>query len=246
VYLINCASREREIRRKSLTALAHALRLGDAIGAVGVVVHPGSQKGEPLDASLRRAGDAFRDALAESERCPLLLEDTAGAGGTLGRSFGELERLIELGGGGKRLGVCLDCCHLLASGFDIRTPDGLAAVVDEYDTSVGLERLRCLHVNDSKTPLGSNRDRHENLPDGELGRGGLAAFLSEPRFEALPALLEVPGPDGHGPDAQQIALAKKLRADGLRRRRRRATAGRAGRKRRTGRAASPAAQRSSG
>jgi deoxyribonuclease IV len=220
VYLINCASKDRDIRRKSRTSLIHALRLGDAIGAVGVVVHPGSALGEPHHQALERAGAMFAEALAESDRCPLLLEDTAGAGNTLGRSFEELGELIDLGGGGERLGLCLDCCHLLASGFDVRTDAALARVIDDCVAIVGLERLRCLHVNDSQTALGSNRDRHANLPQGELGEAGLSAFLSEPRFEGLPALIETPGTNGRGPDAEQIAIARRLRARGLARRRR--------------------------
>jgi deoxyribonuclease-4 len=121
VYLINCASKDRVIREKSLNSLAHALRAGDAIGAAGVVVHPGSTVGEPLPEALRRVGDAIRHVLGESENCMLLLENTAGAGGTIGRSFGELAELLELGGADPRLGVCLDSCHMLASGFDVRT-----------------------------------------------------------------------------------------------------------------------------
>jgi deoxyribonuclease IV len=220
VYLINAASKANDVRSKSLRSLLHALRVGDGIGADGVVFHPGSTVGEPLDESLERVGEAIRHVLAESERCPLLLEDTAGAGGTLGRSFEELARLVELGGGDPRIGVCLDCCHLLASGYDVRTSDALAAVVDDYDRSVGLDRLRCLHVNDSQAPLGANRDRHASLPNGELGRKGLAAFLSEPRFDGLPALLEGPSPSGRAPDAQQVALARDLRKRGRASRRR--------------------------
>ncbi len=215
VYLINCASKEREIREKSLASLVHALRLGDAIDADGVVLHPGSQKGEPLDECLPRIGEALRHALGESERCPLLLENTAGMTGTIGRSFGELADLIERAGGDGRLGLCLDCCHLLASGFDVRTAGGLAGVIDDCVAQIGFDRLGALHVNDSRVGLGANRDLHADLPDGELDREGLAAFLSEPRFEGLPALLEVPGPEGRGPDAGQIRIAKQLRADGL-------------------------------
>src|SRR5204863_2010171 len=126
VYLINCASDEKEIREKSLSSLIHALRLGDAIGAAGVVIHPGALKGKPLETGIKLAGDAFREALAESGSCPLLLENTAGAGGTLGRSFAELYALLERGKGHKRLGICLDSCHLFASGFDVRTGDALA------------------------------------------------------------------------------------------------------------------------
>jgi deoxyribonuclease-4 len=216
VYLINAASRDPEVRKKSLTSLAHALRVGDAIGADGVVFHPGSTVGEPLDESIDRVGEAIRHVLDESERCPLLLEDTAGAGGTIGRDFHELARLIELGGGGKRLGICLDCCHLFASGYDISTAEKLAAVVDECASIVGLDRLHCLHVNDSGSALGSNRDRHAKMAEGELGTRGLSAFLSEPRFEALPALLETKL------DAEQVAIAKDLRKKGLTARKRRA------------------------
>jgi len=214
VYLINAASLEDEIRTKSLAALTDALRLGDRIGAAGVVLHPGSQKGAPYDDCMRAVGEALREVLAESERCPLLLEDTAGAIGTLGRDIDELARLVELGGGHKRLGVCLDCCHLLASGFEIRTPDALGGLVDEFEAKIGLERLGCLHVNDSKMPLGSNRDRHENIGDGELGREGIRTFLSEPRFDGLPALIETTGVDKKGPDSKQVRLAKRLRREG--------------------------------
>lgn len=215
VYLINCASKDPEIREKSLASLVHALRTGAAAGAHGVVLHPGSQKGEPLEPSLDRVGEALRHALAESEGCPLLLENTAGAGGTLGRSFGELAGLLERAGGDERLGVCLDSCHLLVSGFDVRTAEGLARVIDEYEAELDLRRLRCLHVNDSQLPLGANRDRHAPLPEGELGREGLAAFLSEPRFEGLPALLEGPSPGGGAVDARQMVLARELREEGL-------------------------------
>jgi deoxyribonuclease-4 len=219
VYLINAASKDPEIRKKSLTSLTHALRVGDAIGADGVVFHPGSTVGEAHDEALERVGEAIREVLAESDSCRLLLEDTAGAGNTLGRDFGELARLIELGGGGDRLGVCLDCCHMYASGYDIRTADKLAAVVDDCVSVVGIDRVQCLHVNDCATPLASNRDRHALLPDGELGTRGLAAFLSEPHFEGLPALLE--GGSGQGANAQQVGLAKELRKKGLASRKRR-------------------------
>jgi deoxyribonuclease IV len=227
VYLINCASNEADLREKSLTSLAHALLLGDAINADGVVVHPGTLKGKPLDEGLELAGEAFRMVLAESDRCPLLLENTAGAKGTLGRSFTELAELVERGGGGKRLGICLDSCHLLASGFEVRTREGLTEVLDECVEAVGIERLQCLHVNDSQVPLGGNRDRHAPLTEGEFGKKGLEVFLSEPRFEKLPVCLETPGPSGKiGID--EVKLARKLRAAGVKARG--AGARRAGRK----------------
>jgi deoxyribonuclease IV len=218
VYLINGATKDREMRRKSLASLTHSLRMGDAIGADGVVFHPGSTVGEPHGASMKRAAQAIKQVLDDSDRCPLLLEDTAGAGNTLGRTFEELAELIDLAGGQKRIGVCLDCCHMYASGYDIRDADKLAAVVDELESATGLDRLHCLHVNDCASELGSNRDRHAFLPEGELAERGLAAFLSEPRFEGLPALLEGAG---QAPDAAQIKIAKDLRKRGLRSRARR-------------------------
>jgi deoxyribonuclease-4 len=227
VYLINCASNEPEIREKSIQSLTHALLLGDAINADGVVVHPGTLKGKPLEEGLELAGEAFRMALSETDKCPLLLENTAGAKGTLGRSFTELAELLHLGGGGKRLGICLDSCHLLASGFEVRTRDGLGEVLDECVEATGLERLQCLHVNDSKVALGANRDLHAPLTEGEFGAKGLEVFLSEPRFESLPVCLETPGPSGKiGID--EVRLARKLRAAGAKARG--AAARRAGRK----------------
>jgi deoxyribonuclease-4 len=213
VYLLNCASEDEEIRAKSLASLIHSLRVGDAIGACGVVLHPGSAKTGHVGEAIGRAGAVIREALAESERCPLHLEDTAGAGGTLGRSFEELAALLEAAGGGERLGVCLDSCHLLASGFDIRSVDGLEATLEECDRLVGLERLGSLHVNDSMTPLGSNRDRHAIMGEGELGEPGCAVFLSEPRFDGLPCVLET-GREKGAVAPEDVALAVRLRARG--------------------------------
>ena len=214
IYLINCASKDKEIRKKSIDSLVHSLRTGDRIGAAGVVLHPGSTVGEPHAESLKRVGKALKHALGESDSCPLLLEDTAGAGNTLGRTFEELGGLIELAGGHKRLGLCLDSCHLLASGFDVRTAEALAGVIDDCERIAGRGRLRCLHVNDSLMPLGSNRDRHAPLGEGELGKRGCAAFLSEPRFEGLPAIFEGPGIDGKAPTRKDMNRAKQLRRSG--------------------------------
>jgi deoxyribonuclease-4 len=221
VYLINCASKEREIRRKSLASLVHHLELGDAIGAVGVVLHPGSAKGEPLDEALPRVAEMLKAALGETARCRLLLENTAGAGDTLGRTFEELDGLIRAAGGSKRLGLCLDSCHMFASGFDISTADKLTQVVDDGVEIVGMDRLACLHVNDSLTALGSNRDRHAAPGRGEIGARGCGAFLSEPRFEGLPAIFEGPGVEGKAPAKADVDHAKRLRSQGLRARRRR-------------------------
>jgi deoxyribonuclease-4 len=219
VYLINCATKDKELRKKSLTSLTHALRIGDGIGAAGVVLHPGAQKGEPHGPSMKRAAKVIAAALKDSDSCPLLLEQTAGHKGLLGRDFDETAELIELAGSGKRLGLCLDSCHLFVQGYDVTDEGSLTEIVDEADAKVGLERLRCLHVNDAAAPLGSCRDRHANIGKGEMGKRGLAAFLSEPRFAGLPATLETPGPEKKGSDKKEVTLAKRLRREGLKRRR---------------------------
>ncbi|HET6830700.1 MAG TPA: deoxyribonuclease IV [Solirubrobacterales bacterium] len=215
VYLINTCSPDPEISAKSLASLTHALRIGDAIDADGVVLHAGSRKKDPLEEAIERSGELVREALAETASCPVLFENTAGTAGPLGRDFDELAMLVEAAGGGERIGVCIDCCHLFASGFEILAAGELSAVVDDLDGVVGLDRLRCLHVNDSAVPQGANRDKHASVGAGEMGEAGIATFLSEPRFEDLPALLETPGPDKRGPDRAEVELTKDLRRQGL-------------------------------
>jgi deoxyribonuclease IV len=219
VYLLNAASDEKQFRDKTRASLIASLRAGDALGAHAVVLHPGSAKTGKVAPAIKRAGKVIKQALSESENCALHLENTAGEGGTIGRSFHELADVINAAGGSERLGVCLDSCHLFASGFDISTEEGLSAVLDDCVEIVGVGRVGSLHLNDSQTPLGSNRDRHADIGEGELGRRGCGVFLSEPRFQGLPCVLETNGPDGHGPDRAQITLTRRLRGQGLRRRR---------------------------
>jgi deoxyribonuclease-4 len=220
VYLLNAASDEKEFRDKTRTSLIASLRAGDALGAHAVVLHAGSAKTGRVAPAIKRAGKVIAEALSESEHCPLHLENTAGAGGTLGRSFDELAALLDAAGGEDRLGVCLDSCHLLASGFEIRGAQELAGVVDDCVAVVGDGRLGSLHLNDSQTPLGSNRDRHANVAAGELGADGCAVFLSEPRFDGLPCVLETPAHGHGGPSAEEVELARKLRRRGQAKRRR--------------------------
>jgi deoxyribonuclease-4 len=215
VYLLNCASQDPEIRAKSLASLTSSLQAGAALGAHAVVLHPGSALTGLVEPAIARAGEVIAEALADSDGCALHLENTAGTGGTLGRSFAELAALVEAAGGDERLGLCLDSCHLLASGYDVRTVESLDAVLDECAAHVGLQRLGSLHLNDSTTPLGSNRDRHANVGAGEIGEDGCAVFLSDPRFDGLPCVLETPGPNHTGPTADEIALCGVLRERGL-------------------------------
>jgi deoxyribonuclease-4 len=218
VYLLNPASDDPDIREKTLASLTTSLRVGDALGAAGVVLHPGSALKGEVGPAIKRAGDLIKEALAESGSCELHLEDTAGAGGTLGRTFEELSALLKACGRSTRLGVCLDSCHLLASGYDVRSLEGVDEMVARFDEEVGLEKLRSLHLNDSQQPLGSNRDRHAAVGKGEMGEDGCAAFLSTPAFDGLPCILETPGDDQTergGPARDQIELTIALRERGL-------------------------------
>jgi deoxyribonuclease IV len=218
IYLINLATTDRELRSKSLRSLTHALDVGAGIGADGVVVHAGSRLSKPHAAAVKRVGRELRRALEATESCPLLLENTAGTQGPLGRNFDELADMLDAGGGGPRLGVCIDCCHLFASGFEIGTPEAMGLAVDELDAKLGLDRVRCLHVNDSAVPQGSNRDKHADLGSGEMGKAGLRPFLSEPRFERLPALIETNKSDDPDHDRDEVRMARRLRREGVKRR----------------------------
>ena len=208
LYLLNLASPNDDFYEKSVETLRKTVDAGCAIGAEAVVFHVGSHQGAGFEAGLERVVPALAQAL---ERCSdttwLCMENTAGTGDTIGRSLDELAALYEALDRHPRLGVCLDSCHLFASGYDVTDAEELDRVVKGLDRLIGLDRLRCLHVNDSKTPLGSNRDRHDNIGDGLMG-SKLAVFLGHPKLQGLPALLEVPGTDGHGPDLDQM---KKLR-----------------------------------
>ncbi|MFY9265655.1 MAG: deoxyribonuclease IV [Solirubrobacterales bacterium] len=215
IYLINPGSTDPGLAKKSLDSLAHALRVGDAIDADGVVLHPGHVK-EPdtYSAAIKRVAATIKKALGNSESCRLLLENAAGKK-AIGVKFDHLHDLIDLLDGDDRVGVCVDSCHSHAAGYDVRTFDGVKEVVDELDRVVGLDRLHALHLNDSRDEYASHRDRHENLGDGFIGKTGMQAFLSEPRFEGLPVLMEVPGLAKDGPGEADVKLARKLREQGL-------------------------------
>ena len=223
IYLINPATNDPELRRKSLESLTHALWVGEGIGALGVIVHPGALKEDTRTNARKRAVKLLREALARTASCPVIYENTAGSPQLLGRDFDETAELIDQTGGPNtpfgaqgRLGLCIDSCHLHATGYDVRTPEGVSALADEIEAKVGLAQLKCLHLNDSRDERGSNRDRHASIGKGEIGRKGFRAFLGEPRFQGLPALLETPGPDGHGPDRKEVQLTRRLWREGTR------------------------------
>jgi deoxyribonuclease-4 len=214
LYLCNFAAADKAIVERSVNALQATLAAATAIEADAIIFHVGSHLGAGYDAGFKRAASSLRRVLAHADGDTwVLMENSAGAGGTIGRSIPELARLLDALDRHPRLGICLDSCHLYASGYDIGDPDALGALVAEIDATIGLERLRALHVNDSATPLGSNRDRHANLLEGEIG-SRLATFLAAPAFQQLAAYLEVPGA-GDGPDADQLDKLRTLHRRGL-------------------------------
>ena len=218
IYLINPAAKDKEMRRKSLDSLTHALRVGDGIGALGVVVHPGALKDDTRTNARRRAISLIKEALARSEHCPIIYENTAGSPQLLGLDFDETAELIDKTGGPKRLGLCIDSCHLHATGYEVGTREGMKALVDEIDDKVGMKQLKLLHVNDSRDRRGSNRDRHTALGKGEIGRKGMRAFLGEPRFQGLPAVFEGPGLGGGAPTREDVQLMRRLWREATRKR----------------------------
>lgn len=206
-YLINLATTRPDLRAKSIAALRAQLQWADRIGAAGVVVHVGSGDDDPLTQAATAIAEVLDGLPGEAM---LLLENDAGAGRRIGRTLSEIGELIARNGGHPRLGVALDTCHLLASGYEVRTAEGLEAMLREADHAFGLARVRLVHANDSKTDLGSNRDRHENIGKGFIGEAAFARMLHHPAFAAVPFVLEVPGFAGEGPDAENLAILRRL------------------------------------
>jgi deoxyribonuclease-4 len=218
-YLINLATADGELLERSRDCLVANLTVARGMGADGLVLHIGSHKGLGFEGCVPQVVDSLAEALElVGTDCPILLENAAGAGGTMGRSFEELAEVLDRAGAGEALGVCLDTQHLWASGVPFASVAEADAALAAFDATIGLDRLRCLHLNDSKVPFGANRDRHANIGDGTIGARGLGALLGHPALQGLPAMLEVPGA-GDGPRAEDVAAARKALAAGLRLRR---------------------------
>jgi deoxyribonuclease-4 len=212
LYLCNLAAPDDSIYEKSVAAMRNTMEVGNGIGADGVVFHVGSHLGSGFEAGLERVLPAMEQVLElATDETWLLMENSAGAGGTIGRSVVELAAIYERLGRPPYLGICLDSCHLWVSGVDVTDPAVLDACLDEVDSSIGLDRLRALHVNDAAAPFASNRDRHANILEGALGEK-LGMFLGSPRLQGLPAVLETAGPENRGPDANEIRKTKELHA----------------------------------
>lgn len=229
LYLMNLGARDEDVRtgppakatmrnihRSSVESLTQHLQIGEALGLDGVVLHVGSHKGDTLENAVARIGSGIGEALdASPGSCAIYLENTAGGGETIGRSFEQLRDVADAAGHHDRVGICLDTQHLFASGFPIHEEGGIDRVLADFDSIVGLHRLKCLHLNDSKTEFASNRDRHENIGAGLIGEEGFRRILGHPALQGLPVILEVPGEEGGGPDAINIERARRLHTEGL-------------------------------
>jgi len=214
LYLVNLAAPDEAIYGKSVETMRATVDTACAIDAEAVVFHVGSHLGAGFEAGLERVVPALAEVLEHcNERTWVLMENSAGAGGTIGRSIDELAVIFDALGRHERLGICLDSCHLFVSGVDVTDAATWDALLQEVDARIGLDRLRALHANDAKAPLGSNRDRHDNIGEGLIGNG-LAVFLAHPKVQHLPAVLEVPGADGKGPNAEEIRKLRDLHARG--------------------------------
>lgn len=211
-YLINLASPKDDLIEKSMGGFTDELERAHTLGLQGVVLHPGAHTGSGVEAGI----DAIADSLNRlHDQLPhitskTLLETTAGQGTTLGRTFEEIGSIIDRIEAKDRIGVCLDTCHILAAGYDIRTAEGYARVMDDFDRILGIEKLYVIHLNDSKMPLGSNRDRHEHIGDGEVGLDGFRALVNDARLSGVPGILETEKDADGDHDRRNLELLRGL------------------------------------
>ncbi len=211
-YLINLGSPDEELWKRSVVVLEDELARCDALGLPFLVVHPGSHVGQGEEVGLARIAEALSLVLAKKPgyQAQILLEITAGQGDTLGYSFQQLARLIELTESGERLGICFDTCHAFAAGYEIRTPEGYDATFDELNELIGLERLKVFHLNDAKGDLGSRLDRHQHIGKGYLGLGPFRMLLNDERFRGLPMVLETPKGPKMEEDKENLRVLRSL------------------------------------
>ncbi len=217
IYLVNLATESEEQLEKSIAAVINALTVAERAGARGVVLHTGSHKGLGLEAALGQVAAAVERILEGAPgETVLALENAAGHGGTIGRDFLELGTVLRAVSS-PRVQVCVDTCHAFAGGYNLADPDGVQAMLEEFDAEVGLHNLAVWHLNDSKMGLGDQRDRHENIGDGRIGTEGFRVWLDAirrvPEIPASALLLEVPGIADKGPDLENVRRMKAIRAE---------------------------------
>jgi deoxyribonuclease-4 len=218
-YLMNLASADAKIFKTSASTLRSSLNIAGRIGARGVIFHTGSHKGLGLEAVFEQVCEAATRVLEETpEDTWMIFENSAGGGGTLGSKFNELGEFLRRIDS-PRAKVCIDTCHAFAAGYDLRTPEAVAATMAEVEREIGFENIAAIHCNDSKADLGAGRDLHENIGQGKIGADGFRALMAVPELADVPFILEVPGyrldGAGKGPDKPNIDLMKKLREEAL-------------------------------
>ncbi len=215
VYLVNLATENPEHLAKGVASLSFYLNVCHQTGVKGVIFHVGSHKGAGFATVLPQIAGAMRQVLANAPGDAwLIIENNAGQGQQIAGNFAEIGRIMDAVES-PRVKVCLDTCHSLSSGYDLRSESGVAAAMDEFQREVGWEHLVAVHANDSKAPLGAGVDRHENIGDGYLGLDGFRAIMGHPAFRDVPFMLEVPGIEGAGPDAENMRRLRELRSIAL-------------------------------
>lgn len=212
IYLINLAAEPGEVREKSLVAFRDELETCARLGIRKIVMHPGSHLRATPQEGLQRVVDAFDQLFAQVPQYEgkVLLETTAGQGTNLGRSFEELQIIIEDSRHADRFAVCFDTCHTFAAGYDTATESGYHDTMEQFNRIIGLDKLQCFHFNDSKKGLGSRVDRHEHIGQGTLGLNPFRFILNDPRFERVPKILETPKGDNDEMDAVNLRLLRSL------------------------------------
>ena len=212
-YLLNLASPDDELRRRSIDGFVTELQRAGQLGIWAVVLHPGAAMGSSEAAAIRRIVQGLNEALRQTRGSDTmcLLETTAGQGTSIGSRFEHLARILERVRQADRVGVCLDTCHLFAAGHDLRTPEAYERTMAELDRLIGTGQVRALHLNDSKRELGSRVDRHEHIGEGKLGRGAFRCVMRDPRWHGIPMYLETPKGETRGRDLDRINLQRLRR-----------------------------------
>lgn len=214
LYLTSYGTTDDALRQRSIDTLGEMLKTADLLGARGVITHLGSHKGDGFAARVQSVADGILEAIKKSDGAKALtvLENSAGAGGTMGNSLEELAEIHRRAGQHPNIKFCIDTAHLLTSGIEFRTPEACTAMLDRIDATIGLKNVVAMHLNDSKADLNSHRDRHENIGDGFIGNDGFRALLNQPRLQSMPGILEVPGLDNKGPDKGNLDRLMALTA----------------------------------